>query len=64
MAPVLNVYATPELCKLCKHYNFIDRTCSLSVAAKSKSKTFYDFAKAVRNDPKRCGIEAYWFEEK
>ena len=61
---ILNLFATPELCKKCAHYNPEDKTCARSVLAQSKSKTFYDFAKAVRNDPKRCGIEAYWFEHK
>jgi hypothetical protein len=34
-----------------------------SIVAKSKSKVFYDYAKAVRYDPKRCGPDAKWFQE-
>ena len=61
---MLKLFATPALCKQCTHYNATDKTCERSVVATSKSKVFHDFAKAVRNDPKRCGVEAIWFEEK
>jgi hypothetical protein len=59
----LNLFATPELCKKCMHYIPKEKTCMRSVVAVSKSKVFYDFAKAVRHDPQRCGIKAVWFQE-
>jgi hypothetical protein len=34
-----------------------------AIVATSKSKVFYDYAKVVRHDPKKCGIEANWFQE-
>ena len=63
MTTVTTLFATPELCKKCIHYNSNDKTCVRSIVAKSNSKVFYDYAKAVRNDPKRCGLEATWFQE-
>ena len=63
MTPTLKLFATPELCKKCIHYNSKEKTCVRSIVATSKSKVFYDYAKAVRNDPKRCGLEATWFQE-
>jgi len=59
----LNLFITPELCKKCIHYNSKEKTCMRSVVALSKSKVFYDFAKAVRYDQKRCGVDAKWFQE-
>ena len=59
----LNLFVTPELCKMCIHYNSKERTCVRSIVAKSKSEVFYDYAKAVRYDPKRCGPDAKWFQE-
>jgi hypothetical protein len=59
----LNLFITPELCKKCIHYKSTDKTCMRSVVALSKSKVFYDFAKAVRHDPKKCGANAIWFQE-
>jgi hypothetical protein len=61
---MLKLFAAPALCKQCVHYNANDKTCERSIVAKSKSKVFHDFAKIVRNDPKRCGVEAIWFQEK
>jgi len=55
----LNLFVTPELCKMCIHYNSKERTCVRSIVAKSKSEV----AKAVRYDPKRCGPDAKWFQE-
>jgi len=60
----LNLFATPELCKKCVFYDPRYKTCKKSVVAISKSKEYHDFAKSVRNDPDRCGIEALWFEKK
>ena len=59
----MNLVVTPELCKKSIHYNSKDRTCVRSIVATSKSKVFYDYAKAVRYDPKRCGPDATWFPE-
>jgi len=59
----LTPFVTPELCKKCIHYNSKDRTCVRSIVATSKSKVFYDYAKAVRYDPKRCGPDVTWFQE-
>jgi len=59
----LNLFPTSELCKKCIHYNSKDKTCVRSIVAVSKSKVFYDFAKTIRNDPKKCGIDALWFQE-
>jgi hypothetical protein len=61
--PSLNLFATPELCKKCIHYRSQEKTCMRAIVATSKSKVFYDYAKAVRHDPKKCGIEAIWFQE-
>ena len=63
MMTVTTLFATPELCKKCIHYNSKEKTCVRSIVATSKSKVFYDYAKAVRNDPKRCGPDAKWFQE-
>ena len=59
----LNLFVTPALCKKCIHYNSKERTCVRSIVAKSKSEVFFDYAKAVRYDPKRCGPDAKWFQE-
>jgi hypothetical protein len=59
----LNILATPELCKKCIHYNAKERTCIRSIVGVSKSKILYDYAKYVRNDPKKCGVDAIWFQE-
>ena len=61
--PALNLFATPELCKKCIHYRSQEKTCMRAIVATSNSKVFYDYAKAVRHDPKKCGIEAIWFQE-
>ena len=61
--PALNLFATPELCKKCIHYRSQEKTCMRAIVATSKSKVFYDYAKAVRHDPKKCGIAAIWFQE-
>jgi hypothetical protein len=59
----LNLFATPELCKKCIHYNSKEKTCIRAIVGVSKSKILYDYAKYVRNDPKKCGVEAIWFQE-
>jgi len=59
----MNLVVTPELCKMCIHYNSKEKTCVRSIVAKSKSEVFFDYAKAVRYDPKRCGPDATWFQE-
>jgi hypothetical protein len=59
----LNLFATPELCRKCIHYRSQEKTCMRAIVATSKTKVFYDYAKAVRHDPKKCGIEAIWFQE-
>ena len=63
MSTVTTLFATPELCKKCIHYNSKEKTCVRSIVATSKTKVFYDYAKAVRYDPKRCGPDAKWFQE-
>jgi len=59
----LNLFVTPELCKKCIHYRSQEKTCMRAIVAVSKKKVFYDYAKVVRHDPKKCGIEAIWFQE-
>ena len=59
----LNLFPTPVLCKKCIHYNSKEKTCVRSIVAVSKSKVFYDYAKSVRYDQKRCGFDAKWFQE-
>ena len=52
------MYLTPALCKTCRHYVPEHKTCKTSIVAQSKTTAYYDFAKSVRYDPKRCGPEA------
>ena len=52
---------TPLLCKVCVHYDPDYKTCNTSVIAVSKTQKYYDFAKSVRQDPKRCGPSAVRF---
>lgn len=59
----MSILNLPELCKKCIHYNSNEKTCSRSIVAVSKSKIFYDYAKAVRNDQERCGIDGKWFSD-
>jgi hypothetical protein len=51
------------LCKVCYYYNHGDKTCGRSLVAVSRNKVHHDYAKAVRNDPKRCGPDGKWFLE-
>jgi hypothetical protein len=52
----------PELCKRCAFYIERDKTCSRSVVATSKTTEHFDYAKSVRLDPKRCGLEGKLFQ--
>jgi hypothetical protein len=61
MGVPLDVLVTPELCKTCVFYNPSLKTCKTSIVATSKTRKFYDFAKSVRLDPKRCGPDAKFF---
>ena len=36
--PALNLFATPELCKKCIHYNSKEKTCMRAIVATSKTK--------------------------
>jgi hypothetical protein len=46
----------------CAFYVTDEKTCSRSVVAVSKSgDQYYDYAKSVRLDPKRCGPDAKFF---
>ena len=42
------------LCRVCIHFNPVNKTCVKAVGPER--------AVAVRLDPKKCGIEAKWFE--
>lgn len=51
------------LCKVCLHYNHIDKTCARSVVAAKKGEIHHDYAKSVRFDKTRCGPQGKWFTE-
>ena len=55
---------TPALCKRCAFYSDRNKTCSRSVIAISKTQEHFDYAKAVRLDPSRCGPEGKLFVER
>jgi hypothetical protein len=42
------------LCRVCIHFNPVNKTCVKSVG--------HERAVTVRLDPKKCGIKAKWFE--
>ena len=52
---------TPDLCKQCAFYRPADKTCARALVALSKTSQHFDYAKAVRLDPNRCGPEAKLF---
>jgi hypothetical protein len=58
----LRLIITPELCKHCIHYVPAHKTCTTSVVALTKTTKYYDFAKSVRTDEKRCGPAAARFK--
>jgi len=47
------------LCRVCIHFNPVNKTCVKAVTGASRG---HERAVAVRLDPKKCGIEAKWFE--
>jgi hypothetical protein len=49
------------LCKVCFHYNPVDKTCGRSVVAVNKTEVHHDYAKSVRLDKNRCGPKGKWF---
>ena len=49
------------LCKVCFHYNPVDKTCGRSVVAVGKERVHHDYAKSVRLDKNRCGPKGKWF---
>jgi hypothetical protein len=46
------------LCRVCIHFNPVNKTCVKAVT----TTRGHERALAVRLDPKKCGIEAKWFE--
>jgi hypothetical protein len=49
------------LCKVCFHYNPVDKTCGRSVVAVSKGNIYHDYAKTIRLDKTKCGPQGDWF---
>ena len=51
------------LCRVCIHFNPVNKTCVKSVIGASPGKIIHQSAVAVRLDKDQCGVEAKWFTE-
>ena len=52
------------LCRVCIHFNPVNKTCVKAVIGASRGQIHHANAKSVRLDNKQCGIEAKWFVER
>ena len=51
------------LCRVCIHFNPVNKTCVKSVIGASRGKITHERAVSARLDNNKCGIEAKWFTE-